>query len=397
MEYVKACPKTLTEIRRESERLKCKNDTYGNSQYMCLPNEEKSSLIQFCYEGKMGIELKGSCLEVFGGKQINRYSCSRFSHGCPDADFYKYNVHKYPTCQEINTQRRCYVADPSCFYQITNNSNTHSEVVNGIAIVLGVAIVIALIITAARCIYRRRTKLNPKNAKAKDNLPLMEAELEHAGISGSPTSKNPENAVHFCGGDMGDLKLQRDHDLEHCRLKKDNNELELKFKASTVTQTKDQKKNQPDSENEEKRIAEKPESKKTMSVATVDGEEQRMVKTPEGKEKRIAEKIEGEKTLIVATVDGEEPTIRKDKIQEGKEPRMVEMDLEKAWIVKTADGEERIKIEKEGRIYTYKLLFDEDQEVPTRNDKVKEPPKKEKQAPRNTTHTSEIVKNKMIA
>lgn len=37
---------------------------------------------------------------------------------------------------------------------------------------------------------------------------------------------------------------------------------------------------------------------------------------------------------------------------------------------------ERIKIKKEGRIYTYKLLFDEDQEVPTRNDKVKEPPKK---------------------
>lgn len=59
MEYVKACPKTLTEIRRASERLKCKNDTYGNNQYMCLPNEKKSSLVQFCYEGKMGIELKG--------------------------------------------------------------------------------------------------------------------------------------------------------------------------------------------------------------------------------------------------------------------------------------------------------------------------------------------------
>lgn len=59
MECVKACPKTLTEIRRASERLNCKNDTYGNNQYMCLPNEKKSSLVQFCYEGIMGIELKG--------------------------------------------------------------------------------------------------------------------------------------------------------------------------------------------------------------------------------------------------------------------------------------------------------------------------------------------------
>lgn len=59
MEYVDACPKTLTEIKRASKKLQCKNDTYGNNQYMCLPNEQKSSLVQFCYEGIMGIELKG--------------------------------------------------------------------------------------------------------------------------------------------------------------------------------------------------------------------------------------------------------------------------------------------------------------------------------------------------
>lgn len=37
---------------------------------------------------------------------------------------------------------------------------------------------------------------------------------------------------------------------------------------------------------------------------------------------------------------------------------------------------ERITVEKEGRLYTYKLLFDEDQEVNTRKNKVEETPKK---------------------
>lgn len=37
---------------------------------------------------------------------------------------------------------------------------------------------------------------------------------------------------------------------------------------------------------------------------------------------------------------------------------------------------ERITVEKEGRLYTYKLLFDEYQEVNTRKNKVEETPKK---------------------
>lgn len=86
------------------------------------------------------------------------------------------------------------------------------------------------------------------------------------------------------------------------------------------------------------------------------------------------------------------------KIPESKEPRMVEVTGgEKAWIVKTDDGEERITVEKEGRLYTYKLLFDEDQEVNTRKNKVEETPKKEKRDPRNTLFTSGIVKSETIA
>lgn len=59
MGYVDVCPNTEAGIKTASKRLDCKNDTYNNNQYMCLPNEEKSSLVEFCFPGTMGIELKG--------------------------------------------------------------------------------------------------------------------------------------------------------------------------------------------------------------------------------------------------------------------------------------------------------------------------------------------------
>lgn len=59
MGYVDVCPDTEAGIKTASKRLDCKNDTYNNNQYMCLPNEEKSSLVELCFTGTMGIELKG--------------------------------------------------------------------------------------------------------------------------------------------------------------------------------------------------------------------------------------------------------------------------------------------------------------------------------------------------
>lgn len=52
MGVVDVCPPKQIDIG-------CKNDTYGNNRYMCLPKEDKSSLVEFCYEGNMGIEEPG--------------------------------------------------------------------------------------------------------------------------------------------------------------------------------------------------------------------------------------------------------------------------------------------------------------------------------------------------
>lgn len=64
MFFVDNCPTNQAEIAEASKRLECKNDTYGNNQYICVPNLKISSLVEFCFDGIMGIHKK-STLQKF--------------------------------------------------------------------------------------------------------------------------------------------------------------------------------------------------------------------------------------------------------------------------------------------------------------------------------------------
>lgn len=64
MARVSTCPKNLTEVEVASTRLKCGADDHGHSQYMCLPNVEKTSLVEFCYKDTLGIRQKGMELTI---------------------------------------------------------------------------------------------------------------------------------------------------------------------------------------------------------------------------------------------------------------------------------------------------------------------------------------------
>ena len=59
-----ACPKNQTEAYQAWARLGCRNDEYGNIQYLCLPNREKTSLVEFCYDGVMGLHPKGIYITI---------------------------------------------------------------------------------------------------------------------------------------------------------------------------------------------------------------------------------------------------------------------------------------------------------------------------------------------
>lgn len=60
MVLVNVCPKNVHDVLQASNRLGCGNDSYGNNQYLCLPNKDKSSLVEFCFQGVMGIVEKGT-------------------------------------------------------------------------------------------------------------------------------------------------------------------------------------------------------------------------------------------------------------------------------------------------------------------------------------------------
>lgn len=57
---VDSCPKNEQGVIQASKRLGCGNDTQGNNQYLCLPNKSKTSLVEFCFQGLMGIVSKGT-------------------------------------------------------------------------------------------------------------------------------------------------------------------------------------------------------------------------------------------------------------------------------------------------------------------------------------------------
>lgn len=57
---VTECPKSKSEVKEASDRLRCGNDTYENNQYMCLRSRyNRHYLLEFCYDGEMGIVDKG--------------------------------------------------------------------------------------------------------------------------------------------------------------------------------------------------------------------------------------------------------------------------------------------------------------------------------------------------
>ncbi|XP_062608910.1 uncharacterized protein LOC134270682, partial [Saccostrea cucullata] len=110
---VDSCPRNLADTVRASSRLGCGRDKYGNNQYICLPNREKTKLVELCHNGVMVLIERGKCLETAEGKLFTS-NCSGFLTGCPDIDFNSMDIYKYPACHGINKQFHCYLADPSC-------------------------------------------------------------------------------------------------------------------------------------------------------------------------------------------------------------------------------------------------------------------------------------------
>ncbi|XP_062600548.1 uncharacterized protein LOC134262172 [Saccostrea cucullata] len=111
---VDSCPGNKTEYTTSATKLGCGVDENGRSQYVCVPNHERSTLVEFCYTSATGLFEKGNCLEVYKNRNLDQTSCLHFIHGCPSDHFFLSDLYKFPACQGLNIQERCFFADPAC-------------------------------------------------------------------------------------------------------------------------------------------------------------------------------------------------------------------------------------------------------------------------------------------
>ncbi|XP_062614695.1 uncharacterized protein LOC134276459 [Saccostrea cucullata] len=104
-----SCPSNQSEWRNRSSDLNC---TESNG-YMCIPNENITQLLEFCYRyPRIPVE-KSICLILKKSTSlVEAYSCKHFRNGCPDKLYWSNQVFEYPSCLSIG--HRCFLDEPLC-------------------------------------------------------------------------------------------------------------------------------------------------------------------------------------------------------------------------------------------------------------------------------------------
>ncbi|XP_062575874.1 uncharacterized protein LOC134237741 [Saccostrea cucullata] len=84
---VDSCPKNRSEWNTAGARLNCSYDENNTLQYLCIPNEYITTLLEFCYDRTIEFGEKGNCLLLYPPGNPIQVSCTTFRVGCPDQDY----------------------------------------------------------------------------------------------------------------------------------------------------------------------------------------------------------------------------------------------------------------------------------------------------------------------
>lgn len=182
-----------------SKKRGCGYDLFNRSQYICLPNKEKTSLVEICYNEQMGLREKGNCLEATIGKLIE-INCQNFTYGCPRENFYDNEIYKYPACQNINRKQQCYVMDPSCPNQVSDDKTNNNDAIIYTCGVLGGLLVLSVAVLLFILLKRFRRKGCSGYKKPGQD----EQDSSDQREKGNQRKNNCSNAC--CGTSKGDAK-----------------------------------------------------------------------------------------------------------------------------------------------------------------------------------------------
>lgn len=148
----KQCPRNQTEWNERSSAINC---TEGNG-YVCLPNENITELLEFCYIYPFILIEEGICLYLNKRySAVDSYRCTGFLSGCPNASFVSNDLFKNPKCTSIGNG--CFLAEPACqsvtsttYLQNTTEKNRLEDITTLIA---STCVTVVLIITCASFLY----------------------------------------------------------------------------------------------------------------------------------------------------------------------------------------------------------------------------------------------------
>ncbi|XP_056017014.1 uncharacterized protein LOC130053659 [Ostrea edulis] len=109
-----SCPLNKTDFTAAATRLNCSVDKHGRNQYTCVPKFDLTAIVEFCCNSTVEMYPKGHCLWAVGNGHLNSINCSQFTEGCPKDHYRGNELYRFPACSQINTEQRCFYADPSC-------------------------------------------------------------------------------------------------------------------------------------------------------------------------------------------------------------------------------------------------------------------------------------------
>ncbi|XP_052692141.1 uncharacterized protein LOC128170406 [Crassostrea angulata] len=107
----KSCPRNQTEWNERSSAINCTKD----NGYLCLPNENITELLEFCYYFPFVLIQEDICLYLskrYTYFAVDSYSCIGFLYGCPNSSYVSSKLFEHPHCTSIGY--RCFLAEPSC-------------------------------------------------------------------------------------------------------------------------------------------------------------------------------------------------------------------------------------------------------------------------------------------
>ncbi|XP_061188745.1 uncharacterized protein LOC133196915 [Saccostrea echinata] len=126
----KFCPQNKADWDLRSRHLNCSNDDTKIHRYHCVPNSQKTALLEFCYDIIRPLVQKDNCMELAQSGTLNQYYCKKFLSGCPETHYYSDESYLYPNCSRIDLYGKCYIADPSCAYASTTLASATETIIS---------------------------------------------------------------------------------------------------------------------------------------------------------------------------------------------------------------------------------------------------------------------------